>query len=199
MNSNIQNIVLKAITVIIIFFGVLFTYFVMVDDNPKEMSYEQQEQWAISEAIDSSYNETMTTAKLNAFKSERTAEIVREKEEILWNDVSTIIDFTIWAIYLSIFLVIAGFIYLAVIDTKKALKILAGIGIFVVFMFIIYNVASSEVPEHLLAKETSLLAEEKMHTPENWKMASAAISATGVLIVIALLGWIGGSVMKFFR
>jgi ABC-type multidrug transport system fused ATPase/permease subunit len=199
MNSNIQNIVLKAITVIIIFFGVLFTYFVMVDDNPKEMSYEQQEQWAISEAIDSSYNETMTTAELNAFKSERTAEIVREKEEILWNDVSTIIDFTIWAIYLSIFLVIAGFIYLAVIDTKKALKILAGIGIFVVFMFIIYNVASSEVPEHLLAKETSLLAEEKMYTPENWKMASAAISATGVLIVIALLGWIGGSVMKFFR
>ena len=199
MNSNIQNIVLKAITVIIIFFGVLFTYFVMGDDNPKEMSYEQQEQWAISEAIDKELDKTMTAAQLNAFKSERTAELVREKEEILWNDVSNIMDFTIWAIYLTIFLVIAGFIYLAYIDLKKALKILAGIGIFAIFMFIIYNMASSEVPQHLLDSETSLLADEKMHTPENWRMASAAISATGILIAIALLGWIGGSVMKFFR
>jgi len=199
MNSNIQNIVLKAITVIIIFFGVLFTYFVMGDDNPKEMSYEQQEQWAISEAIDKELDKTMTAAQLNAFKSERTAELVREKEEILWNDVSNIMDFTIGAIYLTIFLVIAGFIYLAYIDLKKALKILAGIGIFAIFMFIIYNMASSEVPQHLLDSETSLLADEKMHTPENWRMASAAISATGILIAIALLGWIGGSVMKFFR
>ncbi len=122
MNSNIQNIVLKAITVIIIFFGVLFTYFVMGDDNPKEMSYEQQEQWAIKEAIVQELDKTKTASELNSWKSDRTAELVREKEEVLWNDVSNIVDFTTWAIYLTIFLVIAGFIYLAYIDLKNHCK-----------------------------------------------------------------------------
>ena len=44
----------------------------MGDDNPKEMSYEQQEQWAINEAIDKKLDKTLTAAELNAFKSERT-------------------------------------------------------------------------------------------------------------------------------
>ena len=50
MDTKTQNIVLKSITALIIFLGVLFTVMVMGDDNPAEMSYEQQEQWAIKEA-----------------------------------------------------------------------------------------------------------------------------------------------------
>ena len=52
MDTKVQNIVLKSITALIIFLGVLFTVWVMGDDNPAEMSYEQQEQWAIKEAKD---------------------------------------------------------------------------------------------------------------------------------------------------
>ena len=60
MDTKVQNIVLKSITGLIIFLGVLFTVMVMGDDNPAEMSYAQQEQWAIKEAKDLKLNEELS-------------------------------------------------------------------------------------------------------------------------------------------
>jgi hypothetical protein len=51
----------------------------------------------------------------------------------------------------------------------------------------------------MVNSEIGLLEEEKIHTPGNWKIASAAINATGILILVALIGWIGGAVIKYFR
>ena len=50
MENNTQNLITKILTYSIVFFGILFTVWVMRDDNPSEMSYEQQKQWAILEA-----------------------------------------------------------------------------------------------------------------------------------------------------
>ena len=66
-------------------------------------------------------------------------------------------------------------------------------------MILVYFISSSEVPAEMIASETGLLDEEKIHTPENWKIASAAINATGILIFVALFGWIGGTIIKYFR
>ena len=76
----------------------------------------------------------MTATKLNAHLSERTMEISKEKEETLWSDVSTLINFSMLIIYLAIGLVIAAFVYLAYIDSKKAIKALVGLGIFSFFI-----------------------------------------------------------------
>ena len=48
MENNKQNLITKIVTYSIVFLGILFTVWVMNDDNPAEMSYEQQKQWAIA-------------------------------------------------------------------------------------------------------------------------------------------------------
>ena len=199
MDTKVQNIVLKSITALIIFLGVLLTVWVMSDDNPAEMSYEQQEQWAIKEAKDQKLNETLSSVELNQHITQRTGEIAEEKSKTLWGDVSLVIGFTNTILVLAVLIVLGGFVYLFIIDSKKALRILSGIGIFALLMVIVYFASSSDVPAEMISSEVGLLEEEKIHTPENWKIASAAINATGILILVALIGWIGGTVVKYFR
>ena len=199
MDTKVQNVVLKSITALIIFLGVLFTVWVMSDDNPAEMSYEQQEQWAIKEAKDQKLNETLSSVELNQHITQRTGEIAEEKSKTLWGDVSLVIGFTNTILVLAVLIVLGGFVYLFIIDSKKALRILSGIGIFALLMVIVYFASSSDVPAEMISSEVGLLEEEKIHTPENWKIASAAINATGILILVALIGWIGGTVVKYFR
>ena len=152
MDNNTQNLVTKIVTYSIVFFGILFTIWVMRDDNPSEMSYEQQKQWAIVEAKEQGLESEMTATKLNAHLSERTMEISKEKEQTLWSDVSTLINFSIFKIYLAIGLVIAAFIYLAYIDSKKAINALIGLGIFTFFILGVYlfsfNVSDQELNEY---------------------------------------------------
>ena len=191
MDNKIQNIVLKSVSALIIFLGVFFTLKVMGDDNPNEMSYEQQEQWAIKEAIDQELNKTKTEAELNAFKAQRTTEIAAEKEETLSRDVSRVIDFSIYMLYLAALLIVAAFVYLAVIDTKKALKILTGVALFILVMVVVYYASSNSIPEGASAEKASSITD--------MNLASTAINATGLLIGIALLGWLGGAFVKAFR
>ena len=83
-------------------------------------------------------------------------------------------------IYLAIALVIGAFGYLAYRDPNKAKRILLSIGIFIVFMVIIYFISAGE-------------------SGSDMKLASTAINSTIILISIALLGWIGGSVVKYIK
>ena len=181
METKTQNLVIKIITGLIIFLGVLFTIWVMGDDNPKELSYEQQRQWAINEAIDQGLADEMDQMQLNSFLSERTAEIAQEKEETLWSDVSKLINFSLAMIYLGAALVLGAFIYLIVIDKAKALRILAGVGIFSLFMVLVYSFSGGS------------------DANQDWKLASTAINSTGILILVAILGWVGSLLIIYFR
>lgn len=180
MENKTQNLVNKIVTYSIVFFGVLFTIWVMRDDNPAEMSYEQQKQWAIVEAKNQGLNQTMTAVELNSHLSKRTTEIASEKEQTLWTDVSILINFSMFIIYLAAGLVIAAFGYLYYIDPKKAIKTLVGIGIFIVFMLLVYFLSAGE-------------------SGSDMKLASTAINSTIILISIALLGWLGGSLVKYIK
>jgi hypothetical protein len=181
METKTQSLVIKVLVGLIIFFGVLFTVWVMGDDNPKELSYEQQRQWAITEAIDKGLADEMSQMELNSFLSERTAEITKEKEETLWSDVSMLINFSLAMIYLGAALVLGAFIYLIIIDKAKALRILAGVGIFALFMFLVYTFSGDADGN------------------QDWKLASASINATGILILVAIIGWVGSPFFKYFR
>ena len=180
MENNKQDLITKIVTYSIVFFGILSTIWVMKDDNPSEMSYDQQKQWAIVEAKSEGLSSKMTATELNAHLSNRTAEISLEKEETLWSDVSTLINFSLFIIYLATGLVIAAFIYLAYLDFQKAKRILIGVGIFLVFMILIYLFSEGESGSDL-------------------KIASTAINSTIVLTSLAILGWVGGSLVKFIK
>ena len=200
MDNKVQNIILKGITVFLIGVGVLLTVWVMRDDNPYPMQPNDQRQWAIKEANEKNLDTKLTEQELSKWINERTDEIVKDKKQTLVDDVSNVIAFSSGLLFIALFLVIGGFVYLLIIDTKKALKILAGIGAFALFMTIIYYSSSNEVPVCISAMDGDVLCEKDLKfTPENWKIASAAISTTLLLIGVTVLAWISGSVMKLFR
>ena len=168
----------------------------MRDDNPSEMSYEQQKQWAIVEAKEQGLVSEMTATKLNAHLSERTLEITKEKQETLWSDVSALINFSMFIIYLAIGLVIAAFIYLAYIDSQKAIKSLIGLGIFTFYSSCLsfsFNVSDQELFDY-----NSKLLNIKV-VKSDIVMAKMAISSTIILIFIAVLGWVGSPLFKYLR
>ena len=197
MENNKQNLITKIITYSIVFFGILFTVWVMRDDNPSEMSYEQQKQWAIVEAKEQGLASEMTATKLNAHLSERTLEIAQEKQETLWSDVSVLINFSLFIIYLAIVLVIAAFIYLAYIDSKKAIKSLIGLGIFTFFILAVYLFSFNVSDQELLDYNSQLLNIKVVKS--DIVMAKMAISSTFILIFIAVLGWVGSPFFKYLR
>jgi hypothetical protein len=174
METKTQSLVIKILTGLIIFLGVIFTIWVMGDDNPKELSYDQQRQWAINEAIDQGLADEMDQMQLNSFLSEKTAEIAQEKEETLWSDVSKLINFSSFLIIFGGVLVLGAFIYLIIIDTNKALKILAGVGIFSLFIFIVKLVSSVDGGSDM-------------------DLASTAINATIILTLVAISGVLHGA------
>ena len=197
MENNKQNLITKIITYSIVFFGILFTVWVMRDDNPSEMSYEQQKQWAIVEAKEQGLASEMTATKLNAHLSERTLEITKEKQETLWSDVSVLINFSLFIIYLAIGLVIAAFIYLAYIDSKKAIKSLIGLGVFTFFILAVYLFSFNVSDQELLDYNSQLLNIKVAKS--DIVMAKMAISSTFILIFIAVLGWVGSPFFKYLR
>ena len=197
MENNKQNLITKIVTYSIVFFGILFTVWVMRDDNPSEMSYEQQKQWAIVEAKEQGLASEMTATKLNAHLSERTLEITKEKQETLWSDVSALINFSMFIIYLAIGLVIAAFIYLAYLDSQKAIKSLIGIGIFTFFILAVYLFSFNVSDQELFDYNSKLLSIKVVKS--DIVMAKMAISSTIILIFIAVLGWVGSPLFKYLR
>ena len=194
MENNKQNLITKIVTYSIVFLGILFTLWVMNDDNPAEMSYEQQKQWAIVEAKSQGLANEMTASELNSHLSNRTLEISLEKEKTLWSDVSTLINFSMLIIYLAIGLVIAAFVYLAYINPKKAIKSLIGLGIFTLFILAVYLFSFNVSDKELFEYNNRLLSIKVVKS--DIVMAKMAISSTIILTFIAVLGWIGSPLIS---
>ena len=130
----------------------------------------------------------------------RTDLLVKIKKQILFGDVSKVIGFTRILLILAVVLIVASFIYLITIDYVKALRILAGVLLLGLFMVVCYYMASDQVPVCIAAMEGELEpCQEPLYTSANWKIASAAILTTVVLIIITVLAWISGPIMKLFR
>ena len=279
MDNKVQNIVLKALMVLIIGTGVLLTYWVMNDDNPLPLKPEEHRQWTYiewnewkkekgkvlsedgglrkitnddtwigdevkiltkggdsldvfltaniildeltkdsgleSDSIKTLKNEVLKvlsisdkdsrdaplfTSQVDSWINYRTEQLVKIKSDILFSDVSKVIGFTRLLLILAVVLVLASFVYLITIDYIKALKILAGILLLGLFMCITYFMASDQVPVCISAMEGDLeVCEEPIYSSANWKIASAAILTTIILIVVTILAWISGPIMKLFR
>ena len=279
MDNKVQNIVLKALMVLIIGTGVLLTYWVMNDDNPLPLKPEEHRQWTYiewnewkkekgkvlsedgglrkitnddtwiddevkiltkggdsldvfltanivideltkdsgleSDSIKTLKNEVLKvlsisdedsrdaplfTSQVDSWINYRTEQLVKIKSDILFSDVSKVIGFTRLLLILAVVLVLASFVYLITIDYIKALKILAGILLLGLFMCITYFMASDQVPVCISAMEGDLeVCQEPIYSSANWKIASAAILTTIILIVVTILAWISGPIMKLFR
>ena len=194
MENDKQNLITRVITYLVIFLGVLFTLIVMSDDNPKEMNPEQIKVAAFNNdqfefekdekgrfIKDKFGNYTYKDLDNDSTYSKSEGEILRNYqtslEETLDSHVFTLTFFSIVTVTATFLLLILGFGYLAYINWAKAKKILTGVGIFVLFMLIVYFISVDD-------------------RGTDWTLANTAINSTVLLILIALISWIGGSVIK---
>ncbi len=201
MDNKIQNIVLKSLMGLIIFLGTLFTIWVVMSGDPGNMSDVELEQLAIQKAKSENLQKSMSQLDLDQWLRDTAKEIKIEKEKATFSAVSLVIDFTKYIFYFTILLVVASVGYLFTVDAKKAAINMAGILGVIGFILIIFYTAGSDVPQEYVAAETlkGVADEDRSFTEGNWQFASAALTSTVVLTVIALLGWIGGTVMKVFK
>jgi len=201
MDNKIQNIVLKSIMGLIIFLGTLFTIWVVVSGDPGNLSDVELEQLAIQKAKAENLQSTMSQLDLDQWLRDTAKEIKTEKEKATFSAVSLVIDFTKYLFYFTILLVVASVGYLFTVDAKKAAINMAGIVGVVGFILIIYATAGSDVPQEYVAAETlkGVADEDRSFTEGNWQFASAALTSTVILVGVALLGWIGGTVAKMIK
>ena len=186
---------------LIIFLGTLFTIWVVMSGDPGNMSDVELEQLAIQKAKSENLQDSMSQLDLDQWLRDTAKEIKTEKEKATFSAVSLVIDFTKYLFYFTILLVVASVGYLFTVDAKKAAINMAGIVGVVAFILIIYSTAGSDVPQEYVAAETlkGVADEDRSFTEGNWQFASAALTSTVILVGIALLGWIGGTVMKIFK
>ena len=194
MENDKQNLITRVITYLVIFLGVLFTLIVMSDDNPKEMNPEQIKVAAFNNdqfefekdekgrfIKDKFGNYSYKDLDNDSTYSKSEGEILRNYqtslEQTLDSHVFTLTFFSIVTVIATFLLLILGFGYLAYINWAKAKKILTGVGIFVLFMLIVYFISVDD-------------------RGTDWTLANTAINSTVLLILIALISWIGGSVIK---
>lgn len=194
MENDKQNLITRVITYLVIFLGVLFTLIVMSDDNPKEMNPEQIKVAAFNNdqfefekdekgrfIKDKFGNYSYKDLDNDSTYSKSEGEILRNYqtslEQTLDSHVFTLTFFSIVTVTATFLLLILGFGYLAYINWAKAKKILTGVGIFVLFMLIVYFISVDD-------------------RGTDWTLANTAINSTVLLILIALISWIGGSVIK---
>ena len=194
MENDKQNLITRVITYLVIFLGVLFTLIVMSDDNPKEMNPEQIKVAAFNNdqfefekdekgrfIKDKFGNYTYKDLDNDSTYSKSEGEILRNYqtslEQTLDSHVFTLTFFSIVTVIATFLLLILGFGYLAYINWAIAKKILTGVGIFVLFMLIVYFISVDD-------------------RGTDWTLANTAINSTVLLILIALISWIGGSVIK---
>ena len=194
MENDKQNLVTRIITYLVIFLGVLFTLIVMSDDNPKEMNPEQIKVAAFNNdqfefekddkgrfIKDKFGNYTYKDLENDSTYSKSEGQILRNYqtslEQTLDSHVFTLTFFSIVTVTATFLLLILGFGYLAYINWAKAKKILTGVGIFVLFMLIVYFISVDD-------------------RGTDWTLANTAINSTVLLIFVALVSWIGGSVIK---
>ena len=201
MDNKIQNIVLKSVMGLIILLGTLFTISVVMSGDPGNMSDIELEQLAIQQAKAENLQNSMSQLDLDQWLRDTAQEIKTEKEKATFSAVSLVIDFTKYIFYFTILLVVASVGYLFTVDAKKAAINMAGIAGVVCFILIIYATAGSDVPQEYVAAETlkGVADEDRSFTEGNWQFASAALTSTVILVGVALLGWIGGTVMKMFK
>lgn len=129
--------------------------------------------------------------------------IKEQREKEVQAKVDVLINFTFYLLYFVVFILVAGTLFSIAIDFKRYVVGLIGAAVFLILAYVVYVTTSDVVPAEYVAMEAKEMANnpnyEPLYTPENWKMVSAAFSMTIILGGIAILAWIGGSVMKFIK
>jgi hypothetical protein len=204
-NDKKINLIAKGVMIILIIVGVALSYFVMLDGNPGGMTDKEIHALGTEIAKADGADKTMTQTELMNYIQTKGIEKKEALELVLDKDVSNVIDYTKYIIYIIILAVVFGMVMGFLANPKKFLISFAvGVG-FVALLYIIYNGVSDVVPADLVAKEDTailenMLTEEgRQYVPDSWRIASWAYVSTSLLILTTLVVLVAGEVARIFR
>jgi hypothetical protein len=115
-----------------------------------------------------------------------TQEIVEEVDQV-----TSSVSYALYLVYACLGAILVFTVWAVIQNPKRFIPTLIGLGVFVVIAFIGYSVASSEIIPDLLEHDNA--------TKSAHKMGGAGIKTTYILVVIAILLIIVGSVMSSMR
>lgn len=203
MNNNILNLGLKSISAILVIVGIILTVFVVSKGNPFAYEAKDITRLGTEVAMAEGAQDKMSQSELEKFILDKGVEIKEAQEKEVQSSVSTLIDFTYYTFIIVCIVLLLGALYSIIIEPKKYIIGIVSAVVFLLVVFIIYKTASSEVPAEYILAENKSLADDpdfvKAFTPDNWKLVSAALTTTLLLLGIAISSWIVGSVMKIVK
>ncbi len=203
MNNNIINVGLKALVAIIAIIGIFLTVSLVKSGNPAAYDNKEIISLGTEQAKLQGMQDKLTQAELEQWIMDEGIKIKEQREKEVQAKVDVLINFTFYLLYFVVFILVAGTLFSIAIDFKRYVVGLIGAAVFLILAYVVYVTTSDVVPAEYVAMEAKEMANnpnyEPLYTPENWKMVSAAFSMTIILGGIAILAWIGGSVMKFIK
>lgn len=203
MNNNIINIGLKVVVAIIILIGSVMTVNIVKQGDPSAYDLKDIKKLGQEVAIEQGKDKELTQGDLETFILDEGKKIQEERIKEVQSSVDTIMNFTIYLLGTVIVVLILGSLISIAGEFKKYLVGIISTVVFLILLYVIYVTTGDEVPNQYVVMENARIAEEpdyeRMFTPENWKLVGAAFTTSLLLIGIAALAWITGSIMKIVK
>jgi hypothetical protein len=204
--NKIIGISSKAIMAVLIIVGLVMCYNVLADGNPKGWSEQDKyDQGQIIVAANGGQNELSPEAlekKINE-EGKKVQETTLTRQTA---NVESTLGFTKWIVIFALILIAAALVLAIVLSPKKFIVAGVGVIVFGIILYVIYSGAESEVPAMLTMNEADKFTQssdpdnfEYVYTPDNWKMAGAAVTASLFLIGTAVVGIVVSSIVKLVK
>jgi len=201
MNDKIINISSKALMLVIIVIGIVFSAIIMSYGNPKGYKEKDIYQLGKEVALQKELDKTATQQELDAFIEETGAKIKNEMMEEQDGHVFNVINFTVYVIGLALLLIIVALAIGLIGNPKKSIKGIAGAVGLGLLIFIIYSSSSDTLFDYMIEKNAELAKDnrEPIYDAVGMKLAGGSIVTSLILIGLAIIAWVGSAFYKMVK
>lgn len=190
MNTKTVNLVLKGLTALIFVVGLVLSFIVISNGDPRNLDAEQLGiiEWNKQYEAHKAQNGDVP------FASEKTPqemgeEIFETMDADIKGTVSGTINFTMFVLYACIGISLLTFVIALITDFKRFMPFLIGTVALLIIIGISYGIASDVLPADLAMKTDA----------KTYKLVGTGILTTFILTFLAALAWIAGEALKLFR
>lgn len=198
MNDKIINLGAKGIMILLIVIGVILSYIVISYGNPQAYKDNDMYQMGREVALKEGKDKSMTQAELDNFIMTTGQAMKDELSATQDSNVFNAIMFTLIIFIVTAGVVLLGSVFGLVLDPKKYLMGVVGVIVLFILVYAVWAGSSDELPAKLVEANNNMISDGKNPIYENsgMKLAGGAIWSTVVLLVLAVIAWVGSAVYK---
>ncbi len=190
MNNKIFNTILKVATAVIFVVGLILSFQVMKNGDPKNIDAEQLGIIEWNSQLEAHENSGSTEPFAPEMSDvEMGMEIAAEMEQEIVSGVSTTINFTLIILWGCVIISLITFLIAVFTDFKRFLPFLVGTLVLLIIIGISYAISSDVVPADLASKTDA----------KTYKLVGTGILTSMILTTLAAAGWVIGEGIKMIK